>query len=66
MTKTRKTKQGNDVKPGDVILFLGTPHLIETIEPYTHPTVPECFAVARASDGWGITLTTGPVRYEVA
>jgi hypothetical protein len=45
-----------DVRPGDMIEFLGTWHLIERIEPYTHPTLGETTGIARDASGWGITL----------
>ena len=49
-------KRGDGVEVGDIILFLGTPHRVDTIEPYTHPTIGEPWRIARASDGWAITL----------
>ena len=50
------TKRGNEVQVGDIILFAGRPHRVAKIEPYTHPTLGETCGIARASDGWGITL----------
>lgn len=40
------------VRPGDVIVHLGTPHLIDRIDHQADGT-----PVARAADGWGITLS---------
>lgn len=48
-----------DIKPGVVVVFLGTPHLIERVEPYTGPLHPDVTHIARAGDGWGISLTEG-------
>lgn len=53
----------NEVRPGDIIIF-GGPHLIELIEPYTHPVLGETAGIAKAADGWGITLI-GTVRLDV-
>lgn len=73
-------KYGRDVVVGDDIIFLGTPHRITRIEPYTHPVVTggETWATAYADTSaaayqaaWGITLEpdqqyeTGP-RHELA
>lgn len=55
-----KTKRGSDIKPGDVVIFLGTPHLIERIDPPTEATLsfhPTCLGYAMASDGWGISIS---------
>lgn len=60
-----------DVKIGDDLWVGGKPHRITRIEPYTHPTIGEPWAIA-SSDGpegigkaaWGITLElTNPSRY---
>jgi hypothetical protein len=40
------------VRPGDVIVFLGAPHLIASVDERTKDGNP----IARAADGWGITL----------
>lgn len=45
-----------DLRPGDVVVFLGEHHVIDRIEPYTGPTV-GIFACAYAANGWGIALT---------
>ena len=57
------------IAPGDVLVFLGVPHVVAAIEPYEHPTMPGAFGIARADDGWGVTLwhgqswpTTGCIR----
>lgn len=52
-------RRAEDLRPGDVVVFLGTPHLVSRIEEYTHPAFPEAFGIARASDGWGISLSYG-------
>ena len=57
-------KRPADVTPGDVVLFLGTPRLIERIDPYEGPLT-GIEGIARARDGWGITLAE-PVCVEVA
>lgn len=46
-------KFGPEVTVGDVIVFSGTPHRIVAIEPYD---LFDSCGIARASDGWGITL----------
>lgn len=51
-----RCKRAEDIAPGDVVLFLGTPHVVADVEPYTHPTVGPMVGIARAADGWGITL----------
>lgn len=55
----RGCKPDDQIGPGDVVMFLGNPHLIAQIEPYTHPTLGEMTGIARAADGWGITLDGG-------
>lgn len=53
------TKLPDEVEVGDIIMFFGTPHRVATIEPYVHPIVTdgETWRIARAADGWGITLS---------
>jgi hypothetical protein len=58
-----KCKRPADVGPGDVVLFLGTPHLIERIDPYEGP-LDWALGIARDRSGWGITLGE-PVCVEV-
>lgn len=53
-----RCKQGEDIAPGDVVLFFGTPHVVRSIDPYTGPFDFIC-GVARAADGWGISLSPG-------
>lgn len=53
---------GDQIKPGTILMFLGTPHLVALIEPYDRHNA--C-GIARCSDGWGITLFAG-VAYEAA
>ena len=50
-----KCKPSTEISPGDVILFLGSAHLITEIEPHTGPH-DFAIGIARAGDGWGITL----------
>lgn len=52
------TKYGKEIEVGDVLVFLGTPHRVATIEDYCHESITagETWRIARASDGWGITL----------
>lgn len=40
------------VQLGDVIVFSGTPHLVDSIEERTAFDCP----IARSADGWGISL----------
>lgn len=47
-----------EIRAGDVVCFLGDPHLIERIEPYTGPH-DFIMGVAKAADGWGISLEAG-------
>ncbi len=51
-------KPTEEIKPGDVVMFLGTPHLIDRIEAYDGP-FDFIHGIARAADGWGISLETG-------
>lgn len=60
-----RTVRDEDLRPGDVLMLLGRPHLITEIVPYTHPTVDGAFGIARAGDGWGMSLWCGQ-RCEVA
>jgi hypothetical protein len=60
-----RCKRPADIAAGDVVVFMGTPHLIAEVEPYTHPTIGETQGIARAADGWGITLLE-PTCVEVA
>lgn len=55
---TNTVKLGKDIEVGDVLMFFGTPHRVATLEPYSHPVVTdgEMWRIARAADGWGITL----------
>ncbi len=58
-------KQAAEVRVGDVIVSMGSPHLIARIEPYAHPTIGATYGIAKAAGGWGITLLDG-TAYEVA
>lgn len=54
-----------EVKVGDDIMFLGTPHRVVAVELYDGPmTKHGCFALAKGRDGWGIALYDGQ-RLEV-
>lgn len=64
-TRDHDTKPAEDIEPGDIIVIDGRPHLVDRIEPYTHPTIGETYGIARAADGWGITLEQG-ARLQVA
>lgn len=63
--KDTQRKLGQDIEVGDIIVFLGTPHRITRVEPYTHPTVEGAVAIAHAANGWGISLWRN-VSVEVA
>lgn len=52
-------KRGEDIRAGDIIVSFGVPHLITTVEPYEHPTVPGACGIAKDADGWGISLWRG-------
>lgn len=60
------TKRNDQIQPGDVLIFMGRPHVIAEIEPYTHPTLGPMVGIARAADGWGITLDLPYNRQDVA
>lgn len=54
---TSTLKSSSEIRPGDLIdICGGAPILVATLEPYTHPTVPGFFAIARGADGRGISL----------
>ena len=62
------TKTAEDIRPGDVIMFLGTPNRVERIEaPKATASDRQNRVVgrAKAANGWGMTLTAG-ARIEVA
>jgi hypothetical protein len=63
MTKTRKF--GNEIQVGDIVTVGYTSHRIVEIAPYTHPSIGETCGIAKAADGWAITLTD-TVALEVA
>jgi hypothetical protein len=60
-----KCKPGDQIAAGDIIMFFGQPHLIAEVEPYTGP-LDFITGVARAGDGWGISLSASPCCVEVA
>jgi hypothetical protein len=56
-TIKKQTKRwGHEVRVGDILVVSGYSHRIVEIEPYTHPTIGKTCGIARASDGWEITL----------
>lgn len=48
-----------DARPGDLLDFFGTPHILASVEPYEHPTVKAPMLHAIDADGWGIILYDG-------
>jgi hypothetical protein len=44
-----------EIRPGDVLYFLGRPHLIAEVEPYDGP-FDFIIGIARDESGWGISL----------
>ena len=50
-------KRGNEIQVGDIITFGSASHRIVEIEPYTHSTIGDTCGIAKAADGWAITLT---------
>lgn len=55
-----QTVTPEDLRPGDVVIFLGQHHVIARIDPYDGPnTAHGIFAEAVAADGWGIALGRG-------
>lgn len=68
--------KGSEIKVGDDLIFLGTPHRITDIVPYRHPNAgkygwPTWFtAYARTTEPvitpltWGITIEPG-IEYEI-
>lgn len=51
-------KRGGEIAVGDVLVFLGTPHRITSIEPYTGPLAHLWNGKARIARAgtWGATL----------
>lgn len=45
-----------DLAVKDVVIFLGVPHVISRIDPYTGP-VTDITAIAYDATGWGIALS---------
>lgn len=54
-----QTIPDEQVQPGTIIDYMGSPHMVAEIVPHTHPTIPEVFGIARAANGWDITLIHG-------
>lgn len=66
MTSTQPRKLQSEIVPGDVIMFFGTPHRIDRIDPPTPETLsffPTCCGFARSADGWGISLDGAPHHF---
>ena len=56
-TAQKSTKLGRDIAVDDVIMFFGHPHRIANILDYSdNPWGFEGWRIAKAADGWGITL----------
>ena len=56
MTTTPKVAE-TDIKVGDIIHFMGTPHLIRTIDqPSPASAAMGVEGIARDASGWGISL----------
>lgn len=53
-----RCKADDEIAVGDIIVLLGTPHLVDSIEPYDGP-IDAITKVARSRDGWGISLVLG-------
>lgn len=64
-TRDHDTKAAEAITSGDIVVAADRPHLIVNIEAYTHPILGETCGIARAADGWGITLYAGQ-RLQVA
>lgn len=61
--RAQRTKLQSEIQPGDIILFFGTPHRIDRIDPPSEATLsffPTCCGFARSDDGWGISLDGRP------
>ena len=54
MIKTRKF--GNEIQVGDIVNVGLMSHRIVEIAPCVHPTIGETCGIAKAADGWAITL----------
>lgn len=55
-------KNSTEIVPGDIVVFFGRSHRIMRIDPASPETMaidPSTVGIARAEDGWGITLA-GP------
>lgn len=46
---------GSEVRVGDDVIFLGTPHRVTSVEPYSHP-------VATGGEQWAIAYAATPER----
>jgi len=58
--------RGSDVEAGMMIRFLGTPHLIVSMEPYRHPAIDAPARIAHGEDGWTMTIFDGDLVEVVA
>lgn len=59
-----RCKPADRLRPNDVVMFLGNPHLIARIDPYSGifdgtNDMPKCIGVAKAADGWGMSMFVG-------
>jgi hypothetical protein len=52
MPATAPHSTARPVRPGDIVVFSGTPHLIVSTDARTKAGNP----IAKAADGWGISL----------
>lgn len=58
-TAPNATSAMTRVMVGDVLVFHGRPHAVDALEPYTPPAawgISSETRIARAADGWGITV----------
>lgn len=51
-----RTVRGSHVRTGDVVFFLGTPHLVSELAPYPQP-VGRGERIARDGAGWAVALS---------
>jgi hypothetical protein len=54
-----RRKYDRDISVGDIIVFFGTPHRVDRIDPPSDATLsffPTCIGYARSNNGWGISL----------
>lgn len=57
------TKEATQIKSGDIVMFLGQPHLISEVQPPTESGARlGCYGYARSADGWSIALYPGAIE----